>query len=57
MKTNVLVVDDDTMIFTVPDELDTHVLRYELADVRLSDALRTLTEVVLSIDPDCGHDR
>lgn len=32
-------------------------VRYELADVRLADALRTLAEVVLSIDPDCRHGR
>jgi DNA-binding transcriptional ArsR family regulator len=32
-------------------------VRYELADARLSDALRTLAEVVLSIDPNCGPGR
>ena len=32
-------------------------VRYELADARLADALRTLADVVLSIDPNCGHGR
>lgn len=32
-------------------------VRYELADARLARALRTLAEVVLSIDPDCRHGR
>lgn len=32
-------------------------VRYELADVRLADALRMLAEVVVSIDPDCRHGR
>jgi len=30
-------------------------VRYELADDRLAVALRTLADVVLSIDPDCHH--
>lgn len=32
-------------------------VRYQLADERLADALRTLAEVVLAIDPGCGPDR
>ena len=32
-------------------------VRYELADVRLAVALRALADVVLSIDPDCAHER
>jgi ArsR family transcriptional regulator, cadmium/lead-responsive transcriptional repressor len=32
-------------------------VRYELADQRLALALRTLAEVVLSIDPTCRRDR
>lgn len=30
-------------------------VRYELADPRLADALRALTDVVLAIDPSCEH--
>lgn len=30
-------------------------VRYELADRRLADGLRTLAEVVVSIDPNCTH--
>lgn len=32
-------------------------VRYELADRRLADGLRTLAETVLAIDPDCGPSR
>lgn len=32
-------------------------VRYELADVRLAEALRMLAEVVVSIDPGCRHGR
>lgn len=32
-------------------------VRYELADERLADGLRTLAEVVLSTDPNCRHGR
>ena len=32
-------------------------VRYELADVRLADALRMLAEVMQSIDPDGRHGR
>lgn len=32
-------------------------VRYELADERLADGLRTLAAVVVSIDPDCRHGR
>jgi DNA-binding transcriptional ArsR family regulator len=32
-------------------------VRYELADPRLADALRSLAGVVLAVDPDCGHAR
>jgi DNA-binding transcriptional ArsR family regulator len=32
-------------------------VRYELADARLADALRMLSDVVVSIDPNCRHGR
>jgi hypothetical protein len=32
-------------------------VRYELADARLGDALRTLAGIVLAVDPNCEHGR
>jgi DNA-binding transcriptional ArsR family regulator len=32
-------------------------VRYELADARLADGLRSLAAIVVSIDPDCRHGR